>query len=119
MLHPAHKGKIGRFFIAKKGGDKKMERKYGKEQGIVPVSFICPVGREFDAADVFEQLGLSLSSNFQETTRTLRTQDGTILQTRGFEFTGHIDERHLTSLIKSLSEKRIAGYSRETQIVAF
>lgn len=96
-----------------------MEKKLRKEAGVISVSFICPVGREFDASDLFEELGVSLASNFQETTRTLRTQDGTILQTKGFEFAGQIDEKYLIPLIKLLAEQKIAGHSRETQIVSF
>lgn len=95
-----------------------MERKFSPERGVLSVSIVCPVGHEFEAADFFEELGLSLSSSFEETTRILKTQDGTILRSTGFEFTGYINTSMLASLIQGLSQRKIAGYSRETQIVS-
>ncbi len=82
-------------------------------------SFICPKGKENEVIELFKdkQLGL-LNTNFEKDVRHWINQEtGKITSVSGFKISGLTDTEGVVKITKVLSERKIASYSRETQIL--
>lgn len=82
-------------------------------------SFICPRGREIEATRLFteKKLGI-LNPKFHEyILRWLDPITGKVVVVDGYKFSGLTTIENIKSIISSLSEREIAGFSKETQIL--
>lgn len=82
-------------------------------------SFICPKGREGEVMGLFEESNLGvLNSEFTEGKRNWINPDTwKITVVSGYEFSGFTTSGSIKRIITSLSERKIAAYSRETQVI--
>ena len=82
-------------------------------------SFICPKGREGEVIELFEGSNLGrLNSEFGEGERKwVNPGTGEITVVSGYEFEGFTTAGSIIRIIHSLSERKIAAYSRETQVI--
>lgn len=84
---------------------------------LITVSFYCVLGKEFDTVEVLEESGITgIHSDFSESGRQI-ISGGKLIEQKGILFSGVINESEFPKLITALSGKKIAGYSRETQII--
>lgn len=84
----------------------------------IPFSFVCPIGKEEEAFELFENLSLgALDNNYEKGTRTyINPNNGGTTDVSGYILLGITDIDKIDLIIKELSSQKIAGYSRETQI---
>lgn len=83
-----------------------------------PFSFVCPIGKEEEVFELFENLYLgALDSSYRKGTRVFINPDnGGITEVSGYIFSGITDIDKIDLIIKELASQKIAGYSRATQI---
>ena len=96
-----------------------MKKDKNKFSGIFSFSFICPKGKEGEAIELFREkkLGL-LSPDYYEYTRNWVDRDsGKITEVKGYNFSGVTDLDGMVKIIKEFSKRKIASYSRETQVL--
>jgi hypothetical protein len=80
------------------------------------VSFLCPMGREFETLELLEDLGIKgVSTKLVKETRVFAGSGKT---NTGYEFSGITEGREFITLMETLAAKKIAGYSRETQVIS-
>ena len=95
-----------------------IEREVNPDTPLV-FSFICPKGREEEVIELFEGSDLgTLNGEFTEGKRRLvNSETGEILEVSGYQFDGFTTAGSIDRIIHSLSERKIAAYSRETQVI--
>ena len=81
-------------------------------------SFICPKGRESEVIETFlkSNLGLITGSVTNKENNWLDTGTGTFTTISGTRFDGITTNEGVKNIVNSLSEKKIAAYSRQTQV---
>ncbi len=81
------------------------------------MSFYTDSARVFDTTDTLEQLGISgITTDYSESSRQVLA-GGKLFTQSGILSSGVIPRSDFPDLIKNLASKKIAGYSRETQII--
>lgn len=92
------------------------DKKYGKDE-FVFMSFTCPRKRIFEARKILDDLELENVVAVTEVTNIFAFRNENVKTVEGIEFRGTVKMSDFKKALKALEKNKIAGYSRETQIM--